>query len=223
MRVADLMTQEVVCVRPETTLKEVARLLVDNRISGMPVLDERGRVVGVVSEADILHRESEPLGRDGLLARLFDDSIRIEAEKAAARTAGEAMTAPAITIEGYRVASAAARTMIDAAVNRLPVVDVHGKLLGIVTRADLVRAFVRSDAEIASEIRKDVLERTLWSGPEEVAVSVENGDVTLTGSLETEDDVALLVNLVARVPGVVGVNALVTYRVDERHRSRVHG
>jgi CBS domain-containing protein len=218
MRVEELMTREVVCVRPEATLKEVAQLLVDHRISGLPVCDDRGRVVGVVSEGDILYRESGDPDRAGLLARLFDDRLQVEARKAAARTAEEAMTAPPITIEGNRVAAAAARTMIDEAVNRLPVVDVHGKLMGIVTRADLVRAFVRSDAEIANEIRRDILERILWSGPEDVDVSVENGDVTLAGSLETQIDVDMLVKLVARVPGVVGVNSLVTYRVEEPQR-----
>jgi CBS domain-containing protein len=217
MKVADLMTREVVFVGPDATIKDVANLLVEHRISGLPVCDEAGRVIGVVSEADILYRESDPAERDGPLAWLFDDTVHVEARKAAARTAGEAMSTPPITIGGFRVAAAAARTMLEHRIKRLLVVDIHGKLQGIVTRSDLVRAFVRTDEEIEREIRVDVLERTLWSGPDSVDVSVADGEVTLAGELETKGDVDILVKLVTRVPGVLGVQSTVTYRTPE-HR-----
>jgi CBS domain-containing protein len=218
MKVADLMTREVVFVGPDATIKDVAGLLVEHRISGLPVCDDAGRVIGIVSEADILYRESEPTERDGPLAWLFQDTLHEEARKAAARTAGEAMSTPPITIGGFRTATAAARAMLENRVKRLPVVDFHGKLQGIVTRSDLVRAFIRTDAEIEREIRTDVVERTLWSGPEAVDVSVDGGEVTLTGQLETQGDVDILLKLVARVPGVLDVRSSVTYRVSE-HRS----
>lgn len=217
MKVADLMTREVVSVSPDTTIKDVAGLLVEHRISGVPVCDDSGRVIGVVSEADLLYRESEPAKRDGPLAWLFQDEVHAEARKAAARTAGEAMSSPPITIAGFRVAAAAARAMLDNRIKRLPVVDIHGKLQGIVTRSDLVRAFVRTDAEIEREIRTDIVERTLWSGPDAVDVSVADGEVALSGELETQGDVEILQKLVARVPGVLGVSSTVTCRIPERH------
>lgn len=222
MKVEDLMTREVVSVSPETTLKEVAGKLVQHRISGIPVCDADGRVVGVVSEADILYRERGPTAQDGLLARLFEDGLATEAKKAAARTAGEAMSSPAVTILAYRTASTAARTMLEQGVKRLPVVDINGGLIGIVTRADLVKAFVRSDEEITREIREEIVERTLWSGPSTVVVAVKDGDVQLTGELEAEADVELLQRLVAQVPGVVEVHAAVTCRTEESHRSMLH-
>ena len=222
MKIAELMTREVVSVGPEASLKEVAQLLVEHRISGLPVCDEAGRIVGVVSEADILQRETGPIEREGHFAWLFDDTARADARKAAARTAGEAMSSPAITVESYRAAAAAARTMLEEGVNRLPVVNYHGKLVGIVTRADLVRAFVRSDVEIATEIREDILNRVLWVGPEAVQVAVAAGEVTLTGKLETKWDVGVLEELAARVPGVVGVKSSVAHWVDEKRRLPVH-
>lgn len=212
MKVENLMTRDVVSVTPETTLKEVAEKLVEYRISGLPVCDSGGIVVGVVSEADILYRERGPAEREGLLARLFEDGLAMETKKAAARTAAEAMSTPPVTILGYRTVSTAARTMLEQSVKRLPVVDIAGHLIGIITRADLVRAFVRTDDELAREIREEILERTLWSGPNAVDVEVHDGDVQLTGTVETEGDLDLLERLVAQVPGVVDVRATVACR-----------
>ncbi len=212
MNVAELMTREVISVGPDATLKEVARLLVEHRISGVPVCDDTGRVIGIVSEGDILQREAGSTTHEGILARLFDDSPRLDARKTQAVAAHEAMTTPAITIGGYRSATAAARKMLDHGVNRLPVVDMSEKLAGILTRADLVRAFVRTDEQIASEIENDVLARILWAGPHQVKVEVAGGEVTLTGSLETDEDVEMLQTLVTRVLGVVAVHSSVLAR-----------
>jgi CBS domain-containing protein len=222
MKVADLMTRAVVFVGPDATIKDVANLLVEHRISGLPVCDHASRVIGVVSEADILYRESEPAERDRPLAWLFEDTVHAEARKAAARTAAEAMSTPPITIAGFRVAAAAARMMLDHRIKRLPVVDIHGKLQGIVTRSDLVKAFVRTDAEIEGEIRADIVERMLWSGPAAVDASVADGEVTLTGELETQGDVDILLKLVSRVPGVVGVRSSVKGRVKEHRGIALH-
>ena len=123
--------------------------------------------------------------------------------KLAARTAGESMSAPAVTIGRRRPLTEAANRMIDEAVNRLPVVDDEGKLIGIVTRADLVRAFVRSDEEVEREIRDDVIRRTLWIAPDSIEVKVEGGEVRLAGQVETKADAELLPAFVQRVPGVV--------------------
>jgi len=158
MKIDALMTTKVVTVTPETSLKDVARLLVENRISGVPVCDADGVVLGVVSEADILAKE-EGLVERGLLASVLE--FGPDAQKINARTAGEAMSAPPITIAPGRPVSEGARLMVERGITRLPVVE-DDRLAGIVTRADLVAAFTRSDEEIEREIAEDVLLHTLW-------------------------------------------------------------
>ena len=215
MNVKDVMTSDVVTVRPETSLKDVAAVLTERKISGVPVVDGSGKVVGVVSEGDILFKERGPSERTGVLAWFADPYDVEEQLKLAARTAAEAMTAPAKTIAPWRLVSSAAAAMLDEGVNRLPVVDDEGRLVGIVTRADLVRAFVRPDAEIEREIRERVLERALLlETPETVTVVVDGGKVTLDGFVELRTDAELLPALVARLPGVVEVESAVHWRTD---------
>lgn len=216
--VREVMTTTVLAVRPETPLKEVARLLVERRISGLPVVDDEGQVVGVVSEADLLVKEQGPDAVPrGTLDRLLGESeeTRQLRAKAEARTAGEAMTAPAITIDGSRSVHQAASIMIERRVNRLPVVDA-GHLVGIVTRADLVRSFVRSDAQLAQSIREDVLLKALWIDPERFDVEVEDGVVTLRGSVDRRSTAAMVAHMVEMVPGVVGVTAEIAWTTDDR-------
>jgi CBS domain-containing protein len=217
MRVQDVMTKEVRTVEPDTSLKEVARVLMELGISGLPVVDG-GKVVGVVSEADILVKERaiNP-ARHGLVGMFHSEGVDV-GEKLRALTAGEAMTSPAITITPARPVSEAAGRMIDSRINRLPVVTDDGVLIGIVTRADLVRAFVRPDAEIATEIRDDVVLRTLWIAPEQVSVAVEGGAVELAGHVGTKADAELVVSMTRRVPGVVSVASNVTWDTDDEDR-----
>jgi CBS domain-containing protein len=210
MKVEEVMTPDVITVRPETSLKEVASILADKGISGVPVVNESGAVVGVVSEGDILFKERPPSSRRGIWAWLLDPH-RVEGQlKLEARTAEEAMTRPAKTIAPYRKVGAAAATMVDSSVNRLPVVDADGKLVGIVTRADLVRAFVRPDEAIEREIKRDVLERTLWIDPTYLRISVENGEVRLAGKVDTKEQADIVAQLVHSVPGVVSVDSQLT-------------
>ena len=162
MKVEALMQTDVVTVSPAASLKDAATLLVEHGISGLPVCDEQGAVVGVFSEADILVREGGPPERDGLLAWILGNDGPADPAKLQARTVGEAMTAPAITIAPHRLAVSAAREMVERGINRLPVVDLQGALVGIVTRADLVRAFVRSDEELEADIRGETLRSALW-------------------------------------------------------------
>ncbi len=218
MKIKEVMTRDVATVRPGASLKEVASILAERRISGLPVVDEEGRLLGVVSEADILFKERGPSKPTGVLGRLLDPYRLDDQLKLDARTAKEAMTAPALTIGPERPVSEAAAKMIDDGVNRLPVVDVDGALLGIVTRADLVRAFVRSDEEIAQEIREDVLARTLWMNGELLTVSVTEGDVVLGGSVESESEAELATAFTRRVPGVVSVQSRLRWPSDERRR-----
>ena len=146
LKVRDLMTPEVVTVRPTTPIKDAAGLLVEHRISGMPVVDDSGRVVGVISEGDLIVKEhgADPVQRRPL-ARIFGDSpeTRAQLAKIVALTAGDAMTAPAITIKADDLVAEAAATMARSRVNRLPVID-GDELVGVVSRADIVRAFVRA-------------------------------------------------------------------------------
>ena len=203
MRVAQLMTTHVLTVGPDTPLKDVAELLGARGISGAPVVDEAGLLLGVVSEADILAKERRP-PLPGRLARLLGRHEVVEA-KAAARTAGEAMTAPALTVGADRRVDAAAAVMLDRSVNRLPVVDRDGSLVGIVTRADLVRAFVHSDEQIEREIRDEVLLHELWLDPAEFELAVAGGEVRIGGRIHTDEERELLVRRIRLVPGVVSV------------------
>ncbi len=219
MKVEDMMTREVWTVRSETPLKEAAEILARQRVSGLPVIDADNRVVGVLSEGDILFKERGKTEEKGFLASLLELGLPDVDSKLAARTAGEAMTAPAVTIGPKRPLAEAANKMIENGVNRLPVVDQDGKLLGIVTRADLVRAFVRSDDEILHDIREDVIQRTLWIAPETIEVSVQNGEVQLSGTVETKTDAELIPTFVQRVPGVVSVISKLRWH-EENERSR---
>lgn len=217
MRIADVMTKNPVTVGPEALLKDVARLLDEHGISGVPVVGVEGELLGVVSEADILSKEAGgDLGARGRLGWLFGSAADVEARaKLAARTAGESMSAPAITARPEQSVAEAARTMIEIGVNRLPVVDRDGSVVGIVTRADLVRAFTRPDEEIRREVEEDVILGSLWTSPGRVSVAVENGEVTVEGRLETRLDAELLPRLVERVPGVVSVVANLSWDLDE--------
>jgi CBS domain-containing protein len=204
MRVKDVMTADVTTVAPATDLREVAALLVRNRISGVPVV-EGGRVLGVVSERDILFKErpSDGLHR-GVLAWLMDEGdlmLKIDA-----RQAREAMTSPAVTIGPTRSVADAATLMLDEGVSRLPVVE-GGGLVGIVTRHDLVRAFAHSDEEIWQEIESDPLIRSYWPRPSAFDVYVSEGVVTLNGKVDSKDHAALIEAFVDRVPGVLGVTS----------------
>ena len=211
MKISEIMTSDVLAVAPETPLKEVAHLLSDHRISGVPVVDGERRVVGVVAESDIVRQEQGAERERGLLARVVDGPpVRLEA-----RTAAEAMNAPAVAVRPDDEVAEAARLMTQHGVNRLPVVDDAGELAGIVTRADLVRAFARPDAEIERELREEVLLRTLWIDPAAVRVSVTDGEVALAGDVEQKADAELLEYFASRVPGVVSVRSELAWSLED--------
>ena len=217
MKVQDLMTSNVLTVRPDTPLKDAAALLAEHRISGLPVVDGERRVLGVLSEGDILFKEGG--GREskrGFLERMLAVPPNGLELKIAARTTGEAMSAPALTIGPRRPVTEAASTMIEEGVNRLPVIDDEERLIGIITRADLVRAFVRSDAEVEHEIREDVIRRTLWIEPATIHIEVDDGEVSLSGEVETKVDAELIPTYVQRVPGVVSVLSKLRWRDGAR-------
>jgi CBS domain-containing protein len=217
MKVRDVMTKDVISVTPKTSLKEVARVLAQTRISGLPVVADDGKVVGVISEGDLLFKERGPTDRRGVgvLGWLLDPHGAEAQLKLEASTVAEAMTMPPVTIESRRPIPVAAALMLEQGVNRLPVVD-GGKLVGIVTRADLVRAFARDDAEISREIKDEVFRRGMWlDDPDEISVSIVEGEVRLDGQVERRTEAEVAEALVGQVTGVVSVDSHLTWREDD--------
>jgi CBS domain-containing protein len=202
MKVEDLMTTGVRTVGPDASLKDVAGLLAQLRIGGMPVVDGERRPLGVITKADIVLKElAEPPAKRGLFGRKTHD--RSEA-KVTARTAGEAMSSPAVTISPAMPVSMAAEWMVESGINRLPVVE-REEVVGIITRHDLVRVFARPDSEIEQEIREDTLAAAAW--PEAIQVMVTDGMVTLRGQADSIGDAEALPIEVRHVLGVVGVDS----------------
>lgn len=217
MTVGDVMTRSVISVNRDTALKEVARLLIDNEISGVPVLDTKGKLLGVVSETDLLVKaQGAGAIRHRPLARLLGESreVRAQLAKLGAINAGEAMTSPAVTIAPGRPIHEAAAIMSTRRVNRLPVVD-DGRLVGIVSRADLVRAYVRSDDELASTIRRDVILGILWLDPALFTVAVKDGVASISGRVERRSTAEMIERAVTMVPGVVDVRVSVSWTMDD--------
>jgi CBS domain-containing protein len=199
-RVRDVMATSVITVDRITPFKEIAGLLAHHKISAVPVLAMGRRVVGVVSEADLLRMQ----GPDARPYRLGAPRHRWWApSRHLGYTADKLMTAPAITIHPDATIPAAARLMNDHHIRRLPVVDPSGVLIGIVSRRDLLSVFLRPDADIADEAREAI--KPLLGGEPDVTVHVRSGIATLTGHPERDDLVPVAVGLVADIDGVVAV------------------
>ncbi|MFG3039313.1 CBS domain-containing protein [Streptomyces sp. NPDC048330] len=189
LKVGGLMTGPVVSAAPEASFKDVAKLLAEYDITGVPVVDEDDRVLGVVSETDLLaHRE---------------------------RTARELMTAPAVVVHAEQSVADAARLMVRRGVERLPVLDEEERLVGIVTRRDLLCVFLRPDAEIRHRVREDVLVDVMGLARDGVDVHVMDGVVSLGGRLRRRSQARMLVGLVERVDGVVAVVDRLSVQEDD--------
>ncbi|WP_035844211.1 CBS domain-containing protein [Kitasatospora azatica] len=211
--VQDVMTHEVVTARPDTPFKEVAGLFHRNDITALPVVDDQGRPLGMVSEADLIRKEAvlpDPEGRTP--GRWLDAHDRARAE---AETAGGLMTSPAVTARATWTIAEAARAMDKHKVKRLPVVDEVGRLVGIVSRRDLLQVFLRHDAAIREEINHDVLGQTLWLPPGDVEVAVQDGVVTLTGRVPRRSLIPITEQLCRAVDGVVAVHQTLTWTEDD--------
>jgi CBS domain-containing protein len=197
-RVRDVMTTEVISVDKRTPGAQIARLLKEHHIIAVPVVTGGRRVAGVVSEADLLRTQRPSGKRHGLLSR------RAGLGTSGHHTAGDLMTSPATTIHPDAPLGVAARRMTDHHLTLLPVVDADGELIGVVSRRDLLRVFLRPDEDIAAEISQ-VLTDVLLIDPASVKVSAHDGLVTLTGQVERDDLVAIAGRLAGDVDGVMAV------------------
>ena len=211
------MTVDVVSATPAMSIKDVARLLAAAEVSALPVVDEAGAVIGVVSEADLLLKEERPeeLRRHHVLEgrEVREDRVKLEG-----RTVADVMTTPAITIGPDASVREAARVMRVRGVKRLPVVDERRMLVGIISRGDLVKIFLRSDADIAREIEEDVLLKTMWMEPGTVGVVVRDGVVEVSGQVERKSLVPIVLRMIETVDGVIAVRSELSY---EREDGRV--
>ncbi|MFD0147117.1 MULTISPECIES: CBS domain-containing protein [unclassified Streptomyces] len=192
--VADLMTPTAVAVQPGTSFKEIARLLDEYGITAVPVVDEANRPVGVVSEADLLRRHT---AKDG------------------PSTAGAMMSSPVVVARPSWTAVEAARLMERHRVKRLPVVDAGGQLIGVLSRSDLLQLFLRRDRSIQEEILEDVVVRILGLSPASLHVDVDEGRVTLSGTLARRSLSPVFVRLCESVDGVVEVVDRLSYEDED--------
>ena len=201
--VSDVMTRTVVALREGAAFKDIARTMRRWKVSALPVLDSGRRVVGVVSEADLLPKEMFRDGDPDLYAR---SRGRSDLAKADAVAAEDLMTAPAVTVHADDTVARAARTMARRNLKRLPVVDGEGVLQGIVSRTDLLKVFLRDDADIAEEVRREVVAHLFAAPAEPIRVEVRDGVVTLTGRVRDTSTVPVVTRLVRAVEGVVDVD-----------------
>lgn len=215
LQVQDVMTTDVATVDLAASYKQVARLLADRSVTAVPVINQAGYVLGVVSEADMLCKQERghPTTTSGTRMRARSNRTR-----AAAHTAAELMTTPPITIHSDAHLGAAARLMNGRGVKRLPVVDSSGKLIGIVSRRDLLSAFLRPDVEIAADVQA-IIAGILPEDSSVVSVSVSDGVVTLAGSLSRPENAATAIRLASEVDGVVDVIDDLSARRPPAHKT----
>lgn len=216
MKVRDVMSGEVISVPASMHLKELAALLVEHKISGAPVTDADGSVIGVVSEADVLMKQvGRSISRRRPLEWIFGESHDPdELRRRVATTVGDAMSAPAVTIEGDRSLRDAAALMVDSKVNRLPVLA-DGRLVGIVTRADLVRAYLHRDEDAELAVREQVFRKTMWLDPANYEIAVREGALSLGGKVDRKSTADILERLSGLVEGVDRVQNSLTWELDD--------
>lgn len=204
--VRDYMTTDVVAVRPNDGFKEILRALADRGISGAPVVDETGGVIGVVSVADLLHKEAfKPFAEELRQYFASRSTYRAAEAKAAGDTAAELMSVPAVTVTPDAPIARAARLMAKHGIKRLPVVVANGGLVGIISRADAVGVFLAPDHQIRQDVVSKVIECSLRLDCSRIGVEVSDGVVTLSGRLPSKSLIPIAVALTRGIDGVVAV------------------
>jgi len=199
MQVVDLMTTDVITVSRETGIRDAARLMFRNHVSGLPVVGPDGTLSGIITEADFLRLEVD----------------RHEGNAEIGETVGEVMSRGVVTTGPETEVYDAAKMMTVQDIKRLPVVDEDARLLGIISRADIVSVFTRPDDVIEDEIREDLIRRVLFIDPDQMEVSVARGVVTFTGIVGTRNEARLLSELASRLDGVLHVESRLSWRHDD--------
>jgi CBS domain-containing protein len=213
--VKDLMTTQVVTVGPATPFKEIVALLAEHRVSAVPVVDDDRRVLGIVSEADLLLKEEFPVP-DQDVPLFWTKRRRLEREKAAGATARDLMSSVAVVSTSPEATVAeAARGMHAAGVKRLPVIGEDGRLVGIVSRGDLLKVFNRTDRAIRREIIDDVIVGDFTMDPNRFFIHVDDGVVVLQGRVERRSLLPYVLRAVHGVEGVVRVEDRLSYDLDD--------
>ncbi len=212
--VRNVMTHDVVTVREDTPYREIAEILTKHGISAVPVIDEFRHVRGIVSEADLLHKV-EFAGEEPVRRFFETRRARDARSKAGGETARDLMSRPAVTTMPGTKLGAAARLMDEEHVKRLPVTDDLGRIVGIVSRGDLLRVFQRPDEDIRRDVAEDVLRRAMWVDPAWVQVTVNAGIVTLVGRLDNRTLTEMAARLTETVAGVVDVVNRLEYEFDD--------
>jgi len=205
-KVGALMTTDVATVSPDTPFKAVAVQLASWNISGAPVVDAGRHVLGVVSQGDLLEHETPHGPLDSRQSKRKADAVSVDG----------LMTSPAITVHPDDDVSVAAKLLERHHFHRLPVVDGNGVLVGVVSRSDLLRVFLRTDREIRDEVRDEVIVHEMAIDPASVYVAVHSGIVTLSGAVERTSMIPVLVALIRRVDGVVEVRQTLKAHFDDR-------
>lgn len=216
--VREVMTENVVSAREDTPFKELVRMMAQRQVSGVPIVDGNSRLLGIATEADLLRAGEHEEPPRSLVLEWFIDRKRLEeiewlGEDIRAR---DIMTRDVFTVTPDTSVHEAAQTLLRAEVKRLPVVDEEGKVVGIVSRRDLLRPFLRGDEEIRREIEQGVIFKTMWIAPGELGVTVRGGVVTLEGTVDLKSTRDILVELARRVSGVVGVEDRLRHERDDR-------
>ncbi len=206
--VKDVMSTHVVAVRKDASYKEIAARLHELRVSAFPVLDDKNKVIGVVSEADLLTKEALEGDVPSALRSMVHQGER---SKVTAVTAADLMTRPAVTIGPDEPVTQAARLMYSRRVKRLPVTSEDGTLIGIVTRSDVLSVYGRPDAEIRREVTEGLILGKFLCDPARLTVTVKDGIVTIEGTPETTMVGRDIIHAARHVEGVVAVRDRLSY------------
>jgi CBS domain-containing protein len=216
--VRDVMSTHVIAVRRDAPYKDMAGMLHAQRVSAFPVLDDDNKVIGIVSEADLLTKEALEGTVPRTLQSLTRQRVRTQVN---ALTAGDLMTEPPVTIGPDELVSHAARLMYNQRVKRLPVVGDDGTLIGIVSRSDVLSVYGRPDAEIGHQVTQDLILGTFLCDPARFDVTVKDGVVTIEGTPETTVVGLDIVDAVRHMEGVVAVRDRLSYPQDAPYRRTI--
>ena len=220
VRVRDLMTSPPITAEPTATVKDIAQILLERDIRCVPVVDIGDKLVGVVSEADLVCREGYPTPRHHYLAGIIDDAVVEHRQHWTARaqglTAGELMTTDVVTCAPEEPVAMVTRRMLRHEVRTLPVVD-DGRVVGVLSRHDLLGLFDRPDPEIRKGVA-GVLDDLWWARDSHVQAVVRDGVVVLTGTVRFQGDATVMTRIIQQVPGVIEVIDHLTWQHSDRHR-----